>query len=431
MVMVLPGPASARPVLDGLRILDLTQVAAGPYATFLLGFMGAQVIKVESCSRMDISRGSVKPTPGQYRSYPAGKPGDTPWNRSAHHVQRNVNKLSVTLDLSNERGKELFLELAKICDLLVENYRAPVMDRLGLGYDTVAQVNPQIIYLKISSQGATGPERDYGSLGSTLEQTAGVASVTGYEDGVPMMTNETFPDPLVGILAVGAVMAGLRRRSQTGTGGFIDLSQREATVGLLGDAVLDHSVTGHVAGPVGNTHPEMVPQGIYPCLGDDMWVAISVGSQGEWLGLCQALDRPSLADEPGFQTAVERRQNRDKLDEIISQWTAQRDHYQVMHLLQGRGVAAGAVLKGGETIADPHLEARAFWDLVDHPEAGVYKQVTTPWKLSKNPRGQATPAPNLGEHNGYVVEELLGLGSEEFQGLVDAGIVGTRPVGAD
>ena len=424
-------PSLVRPALDGLRILDLTQVAAGPYATFLLGFMGAQVIKVESCSRMDISRGRVKPTPGEYRNYPGGEPGKRPWDRSAHHIHRNINKLSVTLDLSKDRGKEIFLELAKICDLLMENFRAPVMDRLGLGYDQVSKVNPQLIYLKISSQGATGPEMDYGSLGSTLEQTAGIASITGYEDGAPMMTNETFPDPLVGILAVGAVMAGLRRRLKTGAGGFIDLSQREATVGVLGAALLDYSVTGRVAGPAGNTHPDMAPQGVYPCLGDDMWVAISVGPHVEWLGLCRALGRPGLADEPAFQTLASRRQNREKLDEIISGWTGRRDHYQVMHLLQAHGVAAGAVLKGSETIVDPHLEARGFWDLVDHPEVGVYKQVTTPWKLSANPRKEATPAPGLGQHNDYVLQDMLGLDAEDMQDLAEEGIVGTRPLGAE
>jgi len=380
---------------------------------------------------MDISRGRAKPTPGQYRSYPGGEPGERPWNRSAHHVHRNVNKLSIALDLSKARGKELFLELAKICDLLLENYRAPVMDRLGLGFATVAKANPQLIYLKISSQGNSGPERDYGSLGSTLEQTAGIASITGYEDGPPMMTNETFPDPLVGILGVGAVMAGLRRRRKTGKGGFIDLSQREATIGVLGEAVLDYSVTGRVAAPAGNTHPGMAPQGVYPCSGDDMWVAVSVGSHEEWLGLCRALGQPELAADPGFQTAGARRQNRDRLDKIIAQWTGQRGHYQVMHLLQAHGVAAGAVLKGSETIADPHLEARGFWDVVDHPEAGVYKQVTTPWKLSENPRQEATPAPGLGQHNGYVLGDLLGLAPEDVTALADEGIIGTRPLEAD
>ena len=144
---------------------------------------------------MDINRGRANPRPGDPRLYPNGEPGETPWNRTAHHVHRNINKFAVTLDLATARGKELFLDLARISDVLVENYRASVMDRLGLGYEVVSQVNRQLVYVKISSQGATGPERDYGSLGSTLEQTAGLASVTGYEDGIPMMSNETFPGP--------------------------------------------------------------------------------------------------------------------------------------------------------------------------------------------------------------------------------------------
>ncbi len=172
--------------LEGLRILDLTQVAVGPYATLLLGFMGAEVIKVESCSRMDISRGAARPTSQGEGLYPGGEPGERPWNRTAHYVHRNGNKRSLTLDLATARGKALLLQLATICDVLIENFRASVMDRLGLGYEALSQANPRLIYVKISSQGATGPERDYGSLGSTLEQTAGLASITGYEDGRPL-----------------------------------------------------------------------------------------------------------------------------------------------------------------------------------------------------------------------------------------------------
>ena len=213
------------PALQGLRILDMTQIAAGPYATLLLGFMGAEVIKVESCTRMDINRGLARPTPETLRMYPQGVPGERPWNRTAHHIHRNVNKQSVTLDLGSAAGKDLFLKLVGTCDALFENYRASVLDRLGLGYDVLSGVNPQLVYVKISSQGATGPERDYGSLGSTLEQTAGLASITGYGDGRPLMTNETYPDPVVGLLAVGALMAALRRRRQTGKGTFVVLSQ--------------------------------------------------------------------------------------------------------------------------------------------------------------------------------------------------------------
>jgi benzylsuccinate CoA-transferase BbsF subunit len=405
----------------------MTQIAAGPYATLLLGFMGAEIIKLESCSRMEINRGLARPTPETYCMYPQGIPGERPWNRAAHHVHRNGNKRSLTLDLASPQGKELFLKLTAICDALIENYRASVLDRLGLGYVQLAAANPQLVYVKISSQGATGPERDYGSLGSTLEQTAGLASITGYADGRPLMTNETYPDPVVGILAIGALMAALRRRRQTGKGAFIDLSQREVAVTLLGEAVVDYSLSGRIAAPIGNRHPFMAPHGVYPCQGDDLWVAIAVSSDAEWHGLCQAIGQPELAEDARFATLPGRWQNQRALDEMLSAWTRGRDHYRAMQLLQDHGVPAGPVLTAGEVIVDPHLEAHGFWDTVDHPEAGTYRQVSTPWRLSKSPRRVTTPAPGLGEHNGYVLGELLGLSVEEIATLAAEGIIGTHP----
>ena len=416
--------------LEGLRILDMTQVAVGPYATMLLGFMGAEVIKVESCSRMDISRGQARPTSGSAALYPQGDIGERPWDRTGHYIHRNGNKLSLTLDLATPRGKELLLQLAAKCDVLVENYRASVMDRLGLGYGTISRVNPRLIYIKISSQGATGPEKDYGSLGSTLEQTAGLASITGYEDGIPLMTNETFPDPVVGMLAVGALMAALRQRRQTGRGTLIDLAQREVTAAMLGEHILAHSVTGNVPGPMGNRHTHMAPQGVYPCRGEDMWVAISVANDTQWHALCQAIGQPQLAQDIRFATLPSRHEHADDIDAILSAWTCERDHDRVMHLLQAHGVPAGAVLKGGETIADPHLHDRGFWDEVHHPESGPYQQVTTPWQLSQSPRRTTAPAPSLGEHNTYVLGEILGLSEQDMAALAQAGIIGTRPTGA-
>ena len=416
--------------LNGLRIIDLTQVAVGPYATLLLGFMGADVIKVESCSRTDISRGPARPTTSGAAVYPQGEPGERPWNRVANYVHRNGNKRSLTLDLATSRGKDLFAQLVAQCDVLVENYRASVMDRLGLGYDTLSHVNPQLIYVKISSQGSTGPEKDYGSLGSTLEQTAGLASITGYAGGPPLMTNMTYPDPVVGMLAVGAIMAALRQRRQTGHGTFVDLSQREVTASLLGEHILDYTFTGRVAGPTGNRHPHRLPQGVYPCQGDDMWLAISVGDESEWHALCQAIGQPCLAQDPRFHTAIARYQHQAELDDTLTAWTQEQDHYQAMHLLQTHGVPAGAVLKGGETITDPHLEARGFWDTVDHPEVGPYKQVTTPWKLTKNPRKMAGPSPGLGDHNQEILSTLLNLPDSDISALETEGIIGTRPTGA-
>ncbi len=420
-------PLSNRPALGGLRILDLSQVAAGPYATMFLGFMGAEVIKIESLSRMDINRGKARPSPDDLRVYPNGNPGEHPWNTTAHHVHRNINKRSLTLDLSAKRGKELFLELAKVCDVLVENYRGSVMDRLGLGYDVVSRLNPGLIYMKISSQGANGPEANYGSLGSTLEQTAGLASITGYDDGLPLMTNLVYPDPVVGILSFGALMTALRRRLKTGSGCLVDLSQREVTTMLLGEAILDFSVTGRIAGTMGNRHRDMAPQGVYPCSGEDMWVAISVSSDEEWKSLCRVMGQPHLASNSRFADPKSRRNNHDDIDLVISTWTKTQDHYQVMYLLQAQGVPAAPVLKGGEVVDDPHLESRGFWDVVDHPEAGTYKQVTTPWLLSNNPRATSTPAPGLGEHNYQVLSGLLGLSKSEINALAQKGVIGNTP----
>ena len=416
-----------KPALEGLRILDLSQVAAGPYATMFLGFMGAEVIKIESLSRMDINRGKARPGPDDLRVYPNGDPGERPWNRTAHHVHRNINKRSLTIDLATDQGRELFLDLVKVCDVLVENYRGSVMDRLGLGYDTVSSQNPQLIYLKISSQGATGPEANYGSLGSTLEQTGGLASITGYEDGLPLLTNLVYPDPVVGILSFGALMTALRSRLKAGKGCLVDLSQREVTTMLLGESILDFSVTGRIAGTMENLHRDMSPHGVYPCLGEDMWVAIAVGTEDEWRGLCMALGDSELASDNRFCDRESRHANQNELDAIIALWTSEQDHYEAMHRLQSQGVPSAPVLNGNEVIIDPHLESRGFWDVVDHPETGPYKQVTTPWLLSKSPRGIPKPAPDLGEHNHQVLTELLGLSEHEIADLITNGITGDIP----
>ena len=175
----------------------------------------------------------------------------------------------------------------------------------------------------------------------------------------------------------------------------------------------------------------MAPHGVYPCQGDDLWVAIAVGSDAEWRGLCHAIGQPELADDARFATLPGRWQNQRALDDILSAWTRGRDHYEAMHILQRHGVPAGPVITPAEVIAEPHLEARGFWDTVDHPEAGPYRQVSTPWKLSKSPRRATSPAPGLGEHNGYVLGELLGLSAQEIATLEAKGIIGTQPVGMD
>jgi benzylsuccinate CoA-transferase BbsF subunit len=445
---------AARRALDGVRILDLSQVAIGPYATLLLVGLGAQVIKVESSRRADTTRGPVEPaTQMQMNQYPGGVPGERPWNRAAYFNQRNRGKLGITLDFTTPRGKDLLLRLAAVCDAVVENFRASVLDRQGLGWETLRQVNPRLVYLKLSSQGATGPERDYGSLGSTLEQTAGIASITGYTDGIPLLTNETYPDPVAGILGAGALIAGLRRVRQTGRGQFVDLSQREATVGLLGEAMMDYALNGRVARPIGNRHPSMAPHGVYPCRGNDergtmndevrgdaghrsssivspsdAWIAVAVETDAQWQALRAVMGDPEWSRDPRFDTVAGRWRHQDEIDACLAAWTACHDHHELMHRLQQHGVPAGAVLDGLEMLADPQLAARGWWEQVTPPEIGEpFPMITPPWRMSGSPYVPMPPAPRLGEHNELVYRAILGLSDEELEAYQAEGVTSAEP----
>ena len=439
-------PAKARRALEGVRVLDLSQVAIGPYATLLLAGLGAQVIKVESHRRADTSRGPVEPvTQTQLTMYPGGEAGDRPWNRTAYFNQRNRGKLGITLDFGAPAGKDLVKRLAAIADAAVENFRAGVLYRQGLGWDALRDVNPRLVYLKLSSQGATGPERDYGSLGSTLEQTAGLASITGYTDGIPLLTNETYPDPVAGILGAGALIAGLRRARQTGRGQFIDLSQREATAALLGEALMDYALNGRVAGPIGNRHPSMAPHGVYPCRGtnderrttnggadadsssSDSWIAIAVEDDRQWEGLCEAMGHPAWSGDQRFATVTGRWRHQDEIDAKLAEWTAEFDHLELTHLLQRHSVAAGAVLDGLEMLADPQLNARGWWEQVTPTEIGrPFPMIAPPWRMSGSPYLPLPPAPCLGEHNDLVYREILGLSEAECAALQADGVIGTE-----
>ena len=419
-----------RYALEGIRILDLTQVAIGPYATLLLAGLGAEVIKVESHLRPDTSRGPVNPAgEQQMKQYPGGEPGARPWNRAAFFNQRNRGKLGITLDFSHPEGKELFKRLVARCDALAENYRASVMERQGLGWNEVHQVNPRLVYLKLSGQGNTGPERDYGSLGSTLEQTAGLVSITGYRDGPPLMTNGTYPDPVAGVMAVGALIAGLRRARQSGVGQFIDFSQREATIGLQSEAMMDYALNRRVQQPIGNRHPEFAPQGVYPCRGEDEWIAISIEDDEQWRALGEVMREPEWTRVPGLATSAGRRERHTDIDAKLSEWTAGFEKYELMHSLQSSGVPAGAVLKGTDLLTNPQLEARGWWDEVVPTEIGRrFKFVTPPWRMSSSPFRPSTPAPCLGEHNDHVYLDILGLSPEKYARLQQAGVVSTEPL---
>ncbi|MCH7624372.1 MAG: CoA transferase [Chloroflexi bacterium] len=417
--------------MEGIRALELAEIWAGPFCGSLLGDMGAEVIKVESIQR--IARGSLNPTPDA-GGYPGDGPGDRPWNRAANFNALNRNKLGLTLDLSNPQGVEAFLDLVSVSDVVFTNYAYGVMDRLGLGYETLRNVKPDLIVLFTPGYGNTGPYKTHKSMGMAIDALTGHTALRGYPD-LDLSTNSLVhhPDAVGGVTAVFAVCTALFRRARTGEGQFIDLSQAEAFMPHLGEIFLEHGMKGAARERGGNRHPNMAPHGCYPCAGDDEWVTIAVRNEQEWKSFCEVIGSPELADDERFYSLQARLDNQDELDGLVSEWTSSRDRYDVTDLLQREKIPAGPVLDcGGDTYGDPHLQARDYFQVVSHPEAGTYPMSGPIWSLASQESKRHEPAPTLGQHNSPLLRDLLGRSSDELRELEDEKVIGTVPlVGSD
>ncbi len=408
--------------LAGVRVLDMGQFWAAPNAGRAWADAGAEVIKVESLHRPDPLRIQARGI------YPDHDAGNDHWNRSGMVNERNRNKLGIAIDLQHERGKELFLELVKVSDAVSQNYSAGVLPRLGLGYDALSAVNPRVILLSIMSQGLTGPESAYVSYGPNLEQLGGISHLSGYPDDPDSSVGFALPDPLGGAVAALALMAALRHREESGAGMHIDLSQREAATLVIGDAVVEQSLTDEEPPRLGNHERGRLPSQCYPCAGDDQWVAISIGSDHEWAALCAAMDRPEAANDERFATIVARSRHRDEVDRLVGGWTAKHDKQELMADLQSRGVTAGAVLNPRELFRDAHLRERGFWESVTDYSAGPQEYYGRPMRFSATPYGTRTPTPQLGQHTRQVLHDLADVSEAELDALEAEGVIGTEPM---
>lgn len=404
-----------------LRIVDATNSWAGPFTTQIFANLGAEVIKVESIQYMDTWRASGN----------LGDNQDAYWERSPLWNSVNTDKLGITLDLNDPRAKDIFLKLVKISDIVAENFTPRVMKNFGLDYPALQAINPGIIMISLPAHGATGPWKDTGGFAASIEQTAGIPMLTGYPDGLPKMSSAGFTDPIAGINGAAAVLTALLSRQKTGKGQYIDLSQVEATTSLLGDAIVDYSMNGQIPPRRGNRHPFAAPHGYYPCKGEDKWLALAIYTDAEWQKLCRVMRQPELTRDPRFATADDRYRHQDELDAIIEQWTRQQEHYTAMHRLQKAGITAAPVLNPQELLADPHLAARGTYSKVDRKIMGEhpYPVPTAPLKLSGIKAKIKLPAPLLGEHNEYVLGDILGLSPDEIQQLAKDNVIGKRPLG--
>ena len=415
--------------LKNYRVLDLSRIWAGPYCTKLFADMGAEIIKMESLSVYDSHRGPVNPAKG-IAAYPDGEPGDEPWNRNGWFNCLHMSKYGVTLELTKDEGRRVFELLVSISDVVIENFRQGSLERLGYTYEELRKHRPDLIYVSMPAFGNTGPWKGYLGYGIGQEQLSGMAHMTGYRGEGPMKSGINHGDPITGSHAAGVLMAALRHRRRTGKGMYIDVSQQESSVALMGPEVLAYQMTGQEPERRGNRSGWYAPANSYRCAGEDRWVTITATNQDQWRSLAQAMDADGLADDPRFATKEARRENHDELDRIISEWTIGLEAYDLTRKLQRLGVPAGPVLRGPDLLQDAHYKDRGTFVTVDHPQVGPKQYPGIPWKMSATPGVVRWPSPTLGQHNGEVYGELLGLNGLQINQLNQTGVIGTKPTGS-
>ena len=398
--------------LKGVRIADFSWVWAGPYSTLLLSFMGAEVIKIESKKRIDQTRQGSITTGDDFEGF----------NASPIFNNANLNKKSISLDLKSPKGVELAKRIVAESDVVVENMRAGVMDKLGLGYKDLVKVKPDIIMISSSGFGSSGPYGHYAGYAPIFASFGGLAYLTGYEGGEPN-TMSGVMDLRVGTLSTYATLAALLHRQKTGEGQYIDLSSSECVSSLIGSELMEYTMNGTSPNRCGNQDAIMAPHNVYRCKGDDKWISIAVGSDEEWQALKGAMGNPAWAEDEKYDGMFGRWQNRAELDQHMTEWTMGYADYDLMHLLQDAGVAAMPSFCAEEILSDPHVKARGKLLEVEHPVMGKKVVISPPWKMSETPATIRKASPLLGENNEEVFCGLLGMSKDEFQTLVSEEVI--------
>ncbi len=410
--------ASGKGPLSGFRGLVLTQAWAGTFATELLALLGAEVIQLESRGRIDGWRGSFRnPVPKGLRDRPTARRA---WNCSPMYNSVNLNKLGITLDLSEPAGVAVFKGLVEHVDFVAENFSPRVMANLGIDYRALTDIRPDLVMASLSAYGATGPWANVPGIGGTIEPSSGMSALLGYEGEAPQNSGQMYPDPVAGMYGFGALATALLHRDRTGEGQYIDLSMQEANFTFVGDAWLEFEATGEIPGPAGNRHPLHAPHGIYRAAGDDQWIAISVETDAQWQACREVL---GLFDDP-WPDGPARKADEAAVDTAIAAAAAHRDKTELERALCAAGVPGAAVRDAAELVDDPVLRERGHMVEVEHPETGPLWQSGLPAVLSRTPGGVTRPAPMLGQHSFEVFERFLGMTRAEYEALVERGITG-------
>jgi crotonobetainyl-CoA:carnitine CoA-transferase CaiB-like acyl-CoA transferase len=399
--------------LAGLRVVEFAVFAAGPVVSKYLANYGAEVIRVESRSNPDGFRTHYPPFAG-------GRPG---LDGSGCFAIFNDGKLGATINLKTPEGIDLAKRLVARADVVVENFTPGTLARLGLGYEALRAVRPDLVMLSSCNMGASGPYARHPGFGSMLSSLGGFTHLTGYPGEGPLLNYGPYIDFIGAGYGLIVVLAALDHRRRTGEGQHIDLSQYECGLHFVGSTLLDYGANGHVADRDGNRSDHAAPQGAFPCREEDAWCTISVTSDAEWAALRRALGEPAWAADERFGTLAGRKAHEAELEERLAAWTRERTPREVMETLQAAGVPAGVVNTMADLYADPQLAHRGYWTELQHPVLGPFHYEGSGCALAATPARETRPSPCLGEHNEYVFRELLELPEAEYERLCEQRVI--------
>ncbi len=399
--------------LEGIRILDLSRAMAGPYCTMMLGDLGAEVIKVERPGRGDESRGWGPPFVGQS--------GDNPTGESAYFLSVNRNKRSITVNLKSSEGQEVIQRLASLCDVLVENFRTGVLEKLGLGYEDIKKLNPSLVYCSISGYGRTGPYAERPGYDVMIQAEGGMMGITGPVEGPPSRVGVPIVDITTGMVAATSILAALRARDQTNEGQLIDISLFDTQVALLTNVASNYLIGGNDPRRMGNAHPNLAPYEAFRA--QDRWIVIGVANELQWKTFCAVIDRQDLRDDARFRTNGDRVAHRVELGEILSEVIASRPASEWLSALRKAGLPCGPINDVAAVFDHPQIQPRELILEVEHPQAGPIQLTGFPYKLNQTPAELRHPPPLLGEHTEDVLTEMLGYSKEDVARFQEQGAI--------